>query len=279
MKKYLFLLVILTAGLLSCGKDDKPVIPEMNKLTAVTCIKNDVPYLEYSLDIIYDQKGQIAKIMTHTGTYNFIYTGNKVSVIDGSNSRLKDYQMSGSVITSEEQFAINPYLPNEIYTQNKYTYRYDRVNLASTDFVFQRPLETGGYDTKAPVTIDRYTWENGSVSMYSQLPLEEVSYNYAGRVRPVNFPFRVLNTLQPVIPDMMSPLNFMYGAMNIFLPEEASRYKLGESGNSADYEFSYKSTGDYITEMTIVERLKTGDIPVASENVYVYTFAYDYVVK
>lgn len=32
MKKYVFLLMVMTLGLLSCGDDDKPVIPDMDKL-------------------------------------------------------------------------------------------------------------------------------------------------------------------------------------------------------------------------------------------------------
>ena len=36
MKKFLSVL-LMVAGLMSCGDDDKPFIPELNKLTSVTC--------------------------------------------------------------------------------------------------------------------------------------------------------------------------------------------------------------------------------------------------
>lgn len=39
MKKFLSVL-LMVAGLMSCGDDDKPFIPELNKLTSVTCTKN-----------------------------------------------------------------------------------------------------------------------------------------------------------------------------------------------------------------------------------------------
>lgn len=38
MKKFLSML-LMAAGLMSCGDDDKPFIPELNKLTSVTCTK------------------------------------------------------------------------------------------------------------------------------------------------------------------------------------------------------------------------------------------------
>ena len=40
MKKYLFLLLIGAASLTACGDDDDPVVPELNKLTKVSCYKD-----------------------------------------------------------------------------------------------------------------------------------------------------------------------------------------------------------------------------------------------
>ena len=42
MKKYLFLLLIGAASLTACGDDDDPVVPELNKLTKVSCIKTEL---------------------------------------------------------------------------------------------------------------------------------------------------------------------------------------------------------------------------------------------
>jgi len=38
MKKFLSVL-LMVAGLMSCGDDDKPFIPELNKLTSVTHVR------------------------------------------------------------------------------------------------------------------------------------------------------------------------------------------------------------------------------------------------
>lgn len=50
MKKFLSVL-LMVAGLMSCGDDDKPFIPELNKLTSVTCTKTEMLFLncEYHL--------------------------------------------------------------------------------------------------------------------------------------------------------------------------------------------------------------------------------------
>ena len=42
MKKYLFLLLIGAASLTACGDDDDPVVPELNKLTKVSCYKTEL---------------------------------------------------------------------------------------------------------------------------------------------------------------------------------------------------------------------------------------------
>ena len=45
MKKFLSVL-LMVAGLMSCGDDDKPFIPELNKLTSVTCTKNENAFIK-----------------------------------------------------------------------------------------------------------------------------------------------------------------------------------------------------------------------------------------
>lgn len=44
MKKFLSML-LMAAGLMSCGDDDKPFIPELNKLTSVTVRKTEMLFL------------------------------------------------------------------------------------------------------------------------------------------------------------------------------------------------------------------------------------------
>lgn len=59
MKKFLSVL-LMVAGLMSCGDDDKPFIPELNKLTSVTCTKNGNAF--FNANITYDQDKQILRI-------------------------------------------------------------------------------------------------------------------------------------------------------------------------------------------------------------------------
>ena len=49
---------------MSCGDDDKPFIPELNKLTSVTCTKNGNAF--FNANITYDQDKQINRIILNT---------------------------------------------------------------------------------------------------------------------------------------------------------------------------------------------------------------------
>ena len=276
MKKCVCLMLILVIGLISCGDDDKPSLPKLNKLTKITCKKNGADFPEYSLDIIYNQDGHVSKITTSKGTFNLIYTGNKISVIDASNVHTEDFQMSGNVVVNKQEWAINEYVPNAEYVKNEYRYKYDRSNLTEADWIFQRPLEEGGYKKNEPVSLDKYTWTNGNVTVYQYLPRDEVSYSYGSQLCPANFPFRVLNTLRPITPDLVNPLNSLYGTSNRNLPESASRYSLGESKNGAEYTFRYQTVGDYITGMVITEDIKSVEGLDAGQNTYEYSFVYNY---
>lgn len=276
MKKCVCLMLILVIGLISCGDDDKPSLPKLNKLTKITCKKNGADFPEYSLDIIYNQDGNVSKITTSKGTFNLIYTGNKISVIDASNVHTEDFQMSGNVVVNKQEWAINEYVPNAEYVKNEYRYKYDRSNLTEADWIFQRPLEEGGYKKNEPISLDKYTWTNGNVTVYQYLPRDEVSYTYGSQLCPANFPFRVLNTLRPITPDLVNPLNSLYGTSNRNLPESASRYSLGESKNGAEYTFRYQTVGDYITGMVITEDIKSVEGLDAGQNTYEYSFVYNY---
>lgn len=276
MKKCVCLMLILVIGLISCGDDDKPSLPKLNKLTKITCKKNGADFPEYSLDIIYNQDGNVSKITTSKGTFNLIYTGNKISVIDASNVHTEDFQMSGNVVVNKQEWAINEYVPNAEYVKNEYRYKYDRSNLTEADWIFQRPLEEGGYKKNDLVSLDKYTWTNGNVTVYQYLPRDEVSYTYGSQLCPANFPFRVLNTLRPITPDLVNPLNSLYGTSNRNLPESASRYSLGESKNGAEYTFRYQTVGDYITGMVITEDIKSVEGLDAGQNTYEYSFVYNY---
>ena len=137
-------------------------------------------------------------------------------------------------------------------------------------------MEEGGYKKNEPVSLDKYTWTNGNVTVYQCLPRYEVSYTYGSQLCPANFPFRVLNTLRPITPDLVNPLNSLYGTSNRNLPESASRYSLGESKNGAEYTFRYQTVGDYITGMVITEDIKSVEGLDAGQNTYEYSFVYNY---
>lgn len=276
MKKSVCLMLMLLIGLVSCGDDDKPSIPKLNKLTKITCKKNGVDFPEYSLDITYNQDGNVSKMTTSKGTFNLIYTDNKISMIDASNVHTEDYQINGNVIVNRQEWAVNEYTPSEVYVKNEYRYKYNRSNLTETDWVFQRPLEEGGYKKNDPVALDKYTWSGGNVTVYQYLPRDEVNYTYGSQLCPANFPFRALSTLRPVTPDLINPLNSLYGALNRNLPESASSYQLGESKNNAEYTFRYQTVGDYITSMIITEDIKSVDGSEAGQNTYEYSFTYNY---
>lgn len=276
MKKSVCLMLMLLIGLVSCGDDDKPSIPKLNKLTKITCKKNGVDFPEYSLDITYNQDGNVSKMTTSKGTFNLIYTDNKISMINASNVHTEDYQINGNVIVNRQEWAVNEYTPSEVYVKNEYRYKYNRSNLTETDWVFQRPLEEGGYKKNDPVALDKYTWSGGNATVYQYLPRDEVNYTYGSQLCPANFPFRALSTLRPVTPDLVNPLNSLYGALNRNLPESASRYQLGESKNNAEYTFRYQTVGDYITSMIITEDIKSVDGSEAGQNTYEYSFTYNY---
>ena len=81
MKKYTFLLVIMALGLLSCGDDDKPVVPELDKLTQVICTKEaDVVFYA---KINYTNDDKIASIDFVDGkNIPFIYVDKKITMMN-----------------------------------------------------------------------------------------------------------------------------------------------------------------------------------------------------
>ena len=52
MKKFLSML-LMAAGLMSCGDDDKLFIPELNKLTSVTCTKNGNAFFNANIICVF----------------------------------------------------------------------------------------------------------------------------------------------------------------------------------------------------------------------------------
>lgn len=115
---------------------------------------------------------------------------------------------------------------------------------------------------------------------YACLPQKEITYEYNSQLRPENFPFRVVNSFQPVGFDVISPLNLLYGKMNQNLPTRAYWYNVSEAADiCAEYTFHYTLTGDYITGMTIEEKINPVNGATAENNTYEYAFVYNFVVE
>ncbi|MEY8486133.1 DUF5032 domain-containing protein [uncultured Parabacteroides sp.] len=290
MKKFLSMLLI-AVGLVSCGDDDKPYVPELNKLTNVTCTKNGNTF--FNADITYDQDKQINRIVLNMGgnqyTDNYIIVDKTISVsgVKMDNGSLTNpfvhtvYKLSGNIIATKEEKSENKYMSNAVYTATESSYTYNSNWLKSVSQIIRWPNENGsGYQTRELGEVDRYSWENGNIVHYAYLPQKEITYEYDSQLRPDNFPFRVVNSFQPVGFDMISPINLMYGKMNLNLPTRAYWYYVSEATDiCAEYTFRYTLTGDYITGMTVEEKINPVNGATAENNTYEYTFIYNFVVE
>ncbi len=283
MKKYpLFLLLTGLTVWTACDDDnDTPIQPELNKLTNVSCYKNDNPTPLFSADINYTNDGKISN-MRFSGDQNllFIHSDGKFTVTNvNSGSTIEEYTLSGNVITGKTIAKENPYASNEVYTSDKYTYYYNGSNLTRTAWVTRWPKETtAGYEERNYPEYEKYTWENGNVALFAQSQdNKEIRYEYKnGMVAPGNFPFRVAGSFSPTGFESVTPLNLLYGTMNRNLPSSAYTYTVPlENEVNIKYIFAYTTVGDYITVMTVVEEnLQNGET-----NTYKYTFEYNFATK
>lgn len=234
MKKFLSML-LMAAGLMSCGDDDKPFIPELNKLTSVTCTKNGNAF--FNANITYDQDKQINRIILNTEgnqfTDNYIIVDKTISVsgvkmIDGSPTNPfvhTVYTLSGNMIAAKEEKSENKYMSNAVYTAVENRYTYSSNWLKSVSQIIQWPNEDGsGYQIRELGEVDRYSWENGNAVHYAYLPQKEITYEYNSQLRPENFPFRVVNSFQPVY----NRQNEKYEFSKRKVQEETFEYSLNE---------------------------------------------------
>ena len=277
MKKYLFLLLIGAASLTACGDDDDPVVPELNKLTKVSCYKDGASSPLFTADINYTSDGKISNINLGVDKLLFIYSDGKFSVTGiHSGEVIEEYTLRGNVITSKKISQENPYASNEIYVSDEYSYRYSGSNWVLTSWNARWPKEFGtGYEERSYPEYEKYTWENGNVVLYAQsLDSREMRYEYSVAEAPKNFPLRVIGSFSPVGFESVTPLNLLYGIQNRNLPIRAYTYTIpNQSEVKAEYKYTYTTVGDYITGMTIDEN----DGGTASS--YKYTFEYNFAVK
>ena len=154
---------------MSCGDDDKPFIPELNKLTSVTCTKNGNAF--FNANITYDQDKQINRIILNTEgnqfTDNYIIVDKTISVsgvkmIDGSPTDPfvhTVYTLSGNMIAAKEEKSENKYMSNAVYTAVENRYTYSSNWLKSVSQIIQWPNEDGsGYQVRELGEVDRYSW-------------------------------------------------------------------------------------------------------------------------
>ena len=278
MKKYLFLLFAGIAGLVSCGDDDKPSLPELNKLTKVTCYKNNSLSPEFVLDITYTSEGQIAYMTENNPEKKqFLYAGNTILVagLSAEDVTSTEYTLSNKTIVRKKVSDKNPYKGNEIYVRDDYKYGYRNGNLVQTSWTALIPKSDGKYETKQYNEAELYTWENGNAVRFTEYTREMVYEYGTGNIRPLNFPFRVIASFAPTGMEQFTPLNLQYGTLNRNLPSRAYWYNVPDTSvKQAEYTYSFSMIGDYITGMTIMEQIYSVDGKAGETNTYSYTFEY-----
>nr|WP_129732688.1 DUF5032 domain-containing protein [Parabacteroides goldsteinii] len=273
MKKYAFLFMIMIVGLLSCGDDDKPVVPELDKLSQITCTKGtDVVFFAY---INYTNDDKIASIDFVDGKkIPFIYVGEKITMVNPSEDIERiEYIVNGNVIVEKNINKNNPF-NNEVYTSDEYKYLYNGSILKSASLKMTWPKEgSSDYESQTFKEEEIYLWENSNVVLFTN-EKKRIEYKYGMTLTPSNFPWRVIPSFNPVGFDAFSPINLLYGNRSRNLPESATYYSLsGEDDTTANYTYHFTTTGDYITAMTIQEQISSTD-KIAETNTYNYTFTY-----
>lgn len=274
MKKFLFLLLIATTTLVSCGDDDKPVIPQLNKLTKITCYVDDNEIPDSELTIYYTTDGKIQGTLLNGKKNLFIYSNNTLTISDNS-FETTEFTLSGNTITKAKYSKENKYVNNEIYVSDEYTYRYSGSNLSYIDWKYQRPKQDGtGYDSGEYREDDIFKWEGGNISQYTK-DKSGMGYEYSATKRPVNFPLRLSCSFTPVGLDVVSPINLMFGNLGKNLPERAYLYQIPETSNVlAEYTYNYVTDGDYVKGMIVEEKKNTAEGLI--NKVYKYSFEYGF---
>lgn len=289
MKKYICLFLTVLMGLNSCSKDDdkQQEIPQLNKLTKVTCIKNNSASPEFVLTITYNQGQKIADI-TQEGKYTHVFTYNANQLIVNSFAaastaspvlvKKMNYVLSGGGIVKSEEHLKNSYKNDEEYLANIYSYSYNRNNLTGCSWDEANwPKEDGtGYDNRKSLETSTYTWENNNISLYKK-GTKEMAFTYKNELQSETFPLLFVNTFNPTIPDVVSPLNFSFGNRNRNLVETVYTYELPDVGNlHTKYTFTYNTTGEYVTGMSVTEEVFPASGQAAETNTYSYSFEYNY---
>lgn len=279
MKKYLLLVLTALCGLASCGNDDKPYVKPLNKLTKVTCTEKETGRTVFSAEITYLNDGKVTDIQMNTGEkLQFIYVGSTMTVSSSQSLEQVEYALSGNAVTSKKVSKVNEYASHVKYVSDAYTYHYTGSNMTYADWMVRWPNPDGlTYQEQSYPRDQVFSWANGNVSSFTK-DKKVIEYTYGGRVRPVNMPFRVVDTFSPVGFEVFSPVNLMMGGMNREMPEKAYWYTIPDtSAPGAEYTFQYTTFGDYLLSMTIeeVKHEPSGNVTTT----YHYAFEYNYESK
>lgn len=274
MKNYKFLLLIsLIVFIVSCNDNDDPDPAKLNKLTKVTCYKNDMSTPLYVTNITYVYNGDIAYISNNQEKLTYTYTDNKILAI-GLHTEKIEYTLNKGKITEKKISAENKTVNNEVYISDEYKYKYQGNALTTVDWLAQRPTTEGtDYNHKEYKDDQKYKWVNGNITTFSQDKKEMVYEYHSTQLQPSNFPFRVIPSFAPVNFEIVDPTNFLYGYQNNHLPVRAYWYNELEPGTiCAEYTYTFDSIGEYITGMRIEEK----DFMNDQENTYKFDFQYQH---
>jgi len=285
MKKYLLLGLLPAFLLLGCKDDEKPVTP-MNSLERVTCYKNNSPWPESEIRIIYNNEGKLSQLEEYNSTsglmlqYTYIVNTSSinVSLVDysaGAPAFFPNYRtldLAGSRVYKErfnDTYEHNG--SKETYAKVRFDYVYNSSSLGSINRTTVFP-DDGQYNERELKNAVTFQYLYGNLSKLSWSAdintLVKMEIAYSDTPIPTNFPLRFLRPINLDAWDMLDPLNFYYGAGSLKLPSSIKVTDLA-SGEVTEYTFTPHTLNDgYLMDMEI-RRLRN-----SIEDVYTYAFKY-----
>lgn len=260
-------------GLAACSSDDDDNKVKLNKLTKVTCYRNNEPTALFQVELYYNAEGKVSYLQdAEKGRREYIYVDKKLTV-SGPGSEKTEYTLNNNFITQMKTHTLNPYAENTVYINEEYAYTYKRDKLSSASLLLRWPTEDGlSYETRAYSNYDNYIWEGNNISRFTQ-DTQEMVYEYMADKRPDNLPFFMLNTFTPIGFDTFDPINFMRGALSNQLLSRAYRYTVPGANIQAEYLFDYTFRQEYVTTIFIEE---SQPLTAEGDNSYVIHLEYNY---
>lgn len=258
--KYVFSLLIGLFALSACSDDNDNGKSKLNKLTKVTCYRNNETTPTYQVEIYYNSNGTIAYMQsTEKGKQEYIFTDKKLTV-SGPDATRTEYTLNNNFITQKKNQVLHPIEPNTVYFNEEYNYSYKRNKINTADKLVRWPSGNGiSYETRQYPAYDTYYWTDNNITLFAQ-EAREMVYEYLPQERPGNLPFKVPNNFRPLGFEIVDPTNFMYGALNKELVSYAYWYNVPDVNTiCAEYFFDYTFTNEYITTITIEEKNHVAD--------------------